>query len=311
MSFTMSQHKPDIIIYHGGCPDGIAGAWCFWQKYNDSCEYFPARFNQEPPNTINKHVIIVDFSYSVEVTRKIAQNSKSLTVLDHHKSATQLVELGFELKENSSYSLTLDMTRSGAQIAWDYLNPTQTRPWFIDDIGDRDLWAWKVDGSRATTRAMFGLQLYSDFEAMSTITSKPRSHYLELGQILLTDDDRRNSAVCKNAIDCYVTASNSQHSYKCRVVECDRSMASDVGNILVQDDSCDFSVMWRYVLERDEWCLSCRSKSPSIDLTKIVPSIFGNGGGHPCASGCTIYGSKKENLRTYFKPVGKSDMFNK
>ena len=48
--------KPDIVIYHGGCPDGIGGAWAFWRVYGDTVEYFPGRFSQTPPDVTGKNI---------------------------------------------------------------------------------------------------------------------------------------------------------------------------------------------------------------------------------------------------------------
>ena len=297
----------NIIIYHGGCPDGIVGAWCFWSVYKDLYTYFPARYNQQPPNVTGKNVIMVDFAYPLNITQQIIADAKTVTILDHHKTTNSLISLKNDLNRDV-YSLILDMSRSGAQIAWDYVNPNIQRPWFIDDIGDRDLWLWKIDGSRATTRAMCGLQLYENFDSINSILDNNRDFYLTIGNILLGSDTNQYKNICKTAIDCIVSTIDQKQQYKCRVVECDIGSASDVGNILIQDDKCDFSVMWRYILDRNEWKLSCRSKS--LDLTKVIPLIFGNGGGHPCATGCVIIGNKGETLRTYFKPVKKNERFN-
>jgi len=329
----------DLIIYHGGCPDGTAGAWCFWQALNyDNSKFYPGRFNENPPDVTGKRVLFIDFSYPLDVTREMLKSAKFIRVLDHHKTALRLQEI-----TDSHFSLCLDMHRSGAQLAWDeiyttYLNVyiaannQQTslgssynplncnnvdiynksgRPWFIDDIADRDLWLWTIPDSKYSTRAMFGLGYYESFENFNKLTGLSRDYFVINGKLLAADDERSYSDITRKAVDCYaVSLVNPETKWKVRVVECDHTKASDVGNKLVSDGLCDFAVMFRYEILRDEWCISLRANvNSNIDLTEIVKH-FGNGGGHPKASGFTIYGKDGKNLLSIFKPVPESQRFN-
>jgi len=197
------------------------------------------------------------------------------------------------------------MERSGAQIAWDELNPGIERPWFIDDIGDRDLWTWNIQDSKNTTRAMFSLGFYGSVEKFCQVNLMDRDYHVRIGAILNEEDERQTEAIVKRAVECKVNHPKLS-SYRVKIVECEHTNASDVCNRLVKDGDIDFSVAFRYDISKDEWCsarslIGGNSRGEEIDLTKIVPIIDPTGGGHPHASGFTI--RSPSNLRTYFTPV--------
>jgi oligoribonuclease NrnB/cAMP/cGMP phosphodiesterase (DHH superfamily) len=328
------KHLPHLVIYHGGCPDGIAAAWSISQHESDEddVKYHPGRFNEDPPCVTNQDVLFVDFTYKQNVMECLLKSAKSIRVLDHHKSAMYLKNIS-----DTKLSYVLDMNRSGAQIAWDEMNPaSKSRPWFINDIADRDLWRWELPNSKITTRAMFGLDYYSSLTTFSEKISKlyNKDYYnatevntevntelkehvdnyeelVSIGNILLNEDERSYKNITKYAVDCICTSlTDPSVMWKCRVVESDGSKKSEVGNRLVLDGKCDFSVIYQYNIIRDEWWLSLRAlSSNNIDLTKIVKH-FGNGGGHPKASGTCIHGKKGHNLRTLFKPVPNNMRFS-
>lgn len=139
-----------LVIYHDKCADGKAAAWCAYRYFKDKVEYpedhevefYPTLHNRPPPwKRISKadKVYILDFAYSRKDMQKIAEERR-LLVLDHHKSAeAECHGLGFCL---------FDMERSGAGMAWDYFFSSDTRPWLIDYIEDRDIWKWEYGNSR-------------------------------------------------------------------------------------------------------------------------------------------------------------------
>lgn len=131
-----------VIIHHGSCFDGVAGAWVAHRALSEEgakdIMIFPAHYGDPPPDVRGANVIIVDFSYKRDVLSEIADRANSLTVIDHHKTAEA------DLKGFSRGNIFFDMERSGAGLAWDILFPKLQRPWFIDNIEDRDLWRFKV-----------------------------------------------------------------------------------------------------------------------------------------------------------------------
>jgi oligoribonuclease NrnB/cAMP/cGMP phosphodiesterase (DHH superfamily) len=309
----------DLVIYHGKCPDGVASAWCFWKLFGNSAsvsykpdlKFHPGKFEENPPDVSDKNVVFVDFTYPLKVMLDLSSKAKTITVLDHHKSAVPLLD-----HQTLRFNVKLDMNRSGAQIAWDELYcenissenkdnafKSNDRPWFINDIADRDLWTWQLEGSKDTTRSMFSLGHYESFEAFNKIQEKPREYYSAIGESLNKDDDRLYTALQNQAIDCLlISPKNPEQTWKVRLASCYHSHASELGNRLVSDGLCDFAVLYRYDILRDEWWLSCRASNKSdIDLVGILKQFDKNSGGHAKAAGMTL----KQPLLTYFKPVDK------
>lgn len=129
-----------LIIYHANCMDGAGSFWAAKQKYPDA-EGFAAKHGAPPPDVTNKDVYILDFSYPRDTLIRMAKEASFLQVCDHHISAQKDLE-GLDF-------CIFDMNRSGAGLSWDYFFPDKKRPWLIDYVEDRDLWRFKLPGSRA------------------------------------------------------------------------------------------------------------------------------------------------------------------
>ena len=150
----------DFVIFHGGCPDGFGGAYCFWRilggEYQrrieidemiqdntlpkDKIIYYPGTHGYDPPDVTGRNVAIVDFSYKREILNKMKEQANRLIILDHHISAQRDLE-GFP-------NAIFDMNRSGAMIAWDFCNKGIPAPQLIKYIQDRDIWTWKEPDSK-------------------------------------------------------------------------------------------------------------------------------------------------------------------
>lgn len=281
-----------IVIFHGGCPDGVGAAWCFKDLAD---EFYAASFGKTIPLELveDKKVIFVDFTYRRDEMKTIIEVAEDVIVLDHHKTA-------YDLEGLENLTLNLDMDRSGAQMAWDYVNNNKPRPWFIDDIADRDLWQWKIPNSKYTTRAMHAQNYYKTIEDFDKLVGQDREKFVDLGKILCEMDEEIYTSLCKRAIDCICTSvKDPSKKWKVKVVECDHMYASEVGNRLSK--TCDFAAIYRYDLPSDEWWISMRANG-EIDLTEVA-KLFDKGGGHKSAAGITLFGSKGQTLKSVFVPI--------
>lgn len=295
----------DLVIYHGKCPDGTSGAWVLWRKLGkDSSKFHPGKFGETPPDVADKNVVFVDFSYPIDIINNMLSVAKSVRVLDHHKTALPLTAIN-----DPKFSSVIDMNRSGVQIAWDELNPGVTRPWFVDAIADRDLWQWKVDRSIDTCMAMFSLGYYESIEKFDEVQYLPKDYLTMVGGALNEKNKNTVNAYIGRAVDCIATSlTDHTTTWKVRVVECDHTFASEVGSALVADGLCDFAIMFRYDVVKDEWWCSTRASNTSdVDLTVILKHFDPKSGGHAKAAGFTL--SNGVNLRCMLKPAEKK--FNK
>lgn len=148
--------KKNLVIFHGNCIDGFTAAWAAWRHFgDDDTEYLPAEYGHAVPGDIaGRDVYIVDFSYKRDLLLLLKQYASSILILDHHKTAQE------DLKD-LPYA-RFDMERSGAGMTWDYFHGAESRPWLIDYVEDRDLWRFKLPGSKEVN-AWVGAQKRTDF----------------------------------------------------------------------------------------------------------------------------------------------------
>lgn len=139
-----------LVIYHSNCADGFSAAWCFWRKYGDAADYVAGVYQQPPPDVSGRDVYLVDFSYKRPVVEQMLDAANSITLIDHHKSA---IEDLLPIRDRLRWYC--DIERSGATLAWDYLFPDEPRPLLLGHIEDRDLWRFKLPGTREIQAAVF------------------------------------------------------------------------------------------------------------------------------------------------------------
>lgn len=148
----------DLIIYHNNCPDGWCAAYICKNKYPNA-KLMPLDHNPQPAvidalfdYATGKDIIMVDYSLRTrEFNDRLNAVASSLRILDHHKSAQEVLA-------GATYA-TFDMKRSGAGLAWDYLFGKDAplgdnllggnvRPWWVNYTEDQDLWNFVLPDSR-------------------------------------------------------------------------------------------------------------------------------------------------------------------
>jgi len=150
------------VIYHNNCYDGVTAAWVMYKyltatgKINEPAAKFKGcNYSDAPPWDLidDANVYIVDFSWPRPIMEEIYRRSKSLIILDHHKTAQEAL-VGFEdwcryqSDKVSNVTVIFDMNRSGAGLAWDYFMTNDARPPLVDYVEDRDLWKYALPSSR-------------------------------------------------------------------------------------------------------------------------------------------------------------------
>lgn len=144
-----------LVLYHADCIDGWTAAWCAWRKFGDGAEYVPAKYGQPQPDVTGRDVLILDFSYPRATLIEMAEKSSRLRLFDHHLTAQKDIE-GFvatgHIAAPGRFDVVFDMERSGAGITWDVLHGNAAlgwhRPLLVDYVEDRDLWRFKLPGSK-------------------------------------------------------------------------------------------------------------------------------------------------------------------
>lgn len=340
---SLSVLDPTMVIYHGGCPDGTGAAWVMHHAFNrvgqdgsESVQFHAAAYNRDPPDVAGHTVAILDFSYAPDVLRRMAESAKLIILIDHHESALKGLQSLIDTPL-SNLIIQFDMTRSGAQMAWDWVYPTTTaliqaqlqlaarldiadhhrqlidrtsaildspslidasevkRPWFIETIGDRDLWKWSYEWSRDVSQGLFALGLTKRMEDLSPLFAETldqaKSKYGMVGKPFNDKLDRDVTFHVGKTLVCEPKTPDGQ-SYRVGLSNAPWELRSEVGNAICKALAVQFSICWMYNFETDEWYLSFRGIDGSPNLHPIAKHFAG--GGHPKASGGTIFGKRAQ-----------------
>jgi uncharacterized protein len=297
--------QPDVVIYHQGCPDGIAGAWPFWREGNkEKMKFMQYNYGQPTPvkeDIKDKIIAMVDFCFDRDVMLRILESAKMVVVLDHHLSTQRQIK-GIE-KEN--FELHFDLERSAAQICWEYVYGTVC-PWFINVIADRDLWKWTLPYSREVSKALY-VKNYYNFGGLDNLLAIPQNEipntirfFSSKGEIFLRKEEKEILSAVHSSVLCEMTTPSGK-KYRVRLTSCKPSLRSEVGNRLASSKGCEFAALWNYDFLLDEWWISLRgSPSNNIDLSQVCEE-FHRGGGHFNAASFALRGADNQKLQNYFR----------
>jgi len=266
----MSNKK---VIYHANCNDGFTAAYLFWLDFKDEVDYIPMHYGAELDTTdfdSDTIVYIADFSFPREYTYELARLVKYIWVLDHHKTAeANLINLDIP-----NVRTVFDMTKSGAQLTWEFLYRSEDYSPLVAYTADRDLWKWKLPNSKeinayiATVPYDFCLWGYLDNELKHDLTNVRKA-----GMAVLAFQQKQIDSAVKHATEhklngYFILAVNSTVNF------------SEVAGELAKDR--DFGVAW-FQRSDGKFQYSLRSEPNGSDVSEVA-KLFG-GGGHKHAAG--------------------------
>jgi len=260
-----------LVIYHGNCQDGFTAAWAVWVAHPD-WDFYPAKHGDPPPDLTGRETIyMVDFSYKRPVILEMATPERSIVILDHHKTAQAgLVDLP------SNVSVTFDMDKSGARLAWEAFHPEEMIPIIVKRVEDRDLWRFRYSDTKAISAYIFS-QDY-DFEGWNFIAKMLEDkHDLEeiegYGNVLLQKQAKDTAELLANKFKIVI---GGHEVWTCNLPY---TFSSDAGNILAQGEPFGST----FYLDGGFAHFSLRSTEDGLDVSEIAKSY--GGGGHQHAAG--------------------------
>ena len=295
--------RKTMCIYHGNCADGFGAAWVVRKALGSDVEFVAGIYGQEPPDVAGKDVVIVDFSYKYDILAALARKANSVIVLDHHKSAAEDLArfesfhagveedtrrddgatlLGWKtahVMANSQNGPTIaccfDMNRSGAMLAWDHYFPNQEPPQLLRHIEDRDLWLFKLEGTREIQANLFSypydFEVWDQLMAADVLTlvsdgaAIERKHHKDVAELVGVTKRR----LVIGGIN--VPAASLPYT-----------LTSDAGHLMAQGEPFA-ACYWDTPTGR---VFSLRSTDEGMDVSEIA-SQYG-GGGHRNASGFRV-----------------------
>ena len=260
-----------LCLYHADCSDGFGAALAF-QLYCEAnsmtCEFVPMHYGDTPPDTTDRHVLVVDFSFKRDVLLEMNRKAKFMRVIDHHKSAEQeLSDLTFCI---------FDLNHSGAVLTWMFFFPNAPVPLLFKYLEDRDLWRWKLPNSHEVSAAVKSYpavfeqwRRWLNDEAVNDLSNE--------GEAILRYQAGEVARMVKNAYEIRfagfnVLCLNTNH------------LISEVGNELCKGRP--FSVTYFDLEDKRVFSLRSEDRGSSLDVSELAKRY--GCGGHPHAAGFSV-----------------------
>lgn len=301
------------ILFHKNCNDGLIAALNFYAYYKEremlnEVIFLPVQYGEGLPDESvlkDRHVYIVDFSYTRPDMAKIVELAQEVTLLDHHESAIHNLFTGEKWLHNAGrvvineqegnyfmkgINCTIDINkkRSGATLAFIEIG-TFVQNSTIEEVlaylsvraEDRDNWVFQYEDSKAVHEYIrsLGSQLNDVYDALFSGGKgmKELMYNVKAAQIRvdMRDELARNYAKLAKPI--------SFMGHIVPAVNVPSDFASIVGDIL--DKDAPFAVM--YTVTDQKILISLRSdKITGVNVQEIAAALLG--GGHVNASGASI-----------------------
>jgi oligoribonuclease NrnB/cAMP/cGMP phosphodiesterase (DHH superfamily) len=250
-----TMNRP-LCIYHGNCADGFGAAWAVRRALGNNVDFHAGVYQNSPPDVTNRLVVMVDFSYKRDVLLEMAEKSRGVLLLDHHKSAIEdltadgnyIVNMGEysgqltwsrfvdnttqDRYEGAPYGriyTVFDLYRSGAGLAWDFFFPNERRPELIKRIEDRDLWRFEYADTRPIQAAVFSYPY--DFDVWDMLFK------MDIG-VLRTEGEAIERKHFKDIHELtkVVTRRFTIGGHSVQVANLPYTLTSDAGHLLAQDE---------------------------------------------------------------------------
>lgn len=305
----------DLIVTHGGCPDGFTAEWLLHQRW-PAARCHQAVYGEDVADLVlfantggirdvgdpgPSVMVMADFSFPLDVMRTLAAVWDRIILLDHHATAVEALDGHLPVNVDAVF----DMNRSGAGLVADWLNvrapesardEARSRSGFhglrlVDYIEERDL--WRHEGPTPLPNAR---------EIDAVILATPRTYEqwdrlnrrLRMGQIAF-DAVVSEGAVILDYRDVLVADIVANPRWKwigdfhVPVVPSPYALGSQVAGRLAETHH-GIGGYYRDLPDRREYGLRSTPDGPNVaDLAKWVgDTLRATGGGHPHASGFRV-----------------------
>lgn len=273
-----------LCIYHANCADGFGAAWVVRQALGaENVEFHAGHYGTPAPDVEGRDVIIVDFSYPYELLVLLGHQARSILIIDHHKTAAEALARLQPAPANfrewaistQRVGTVFDMERSGAGLTWDYFNPGQPRPALINHIEDRDLWRFKLEGTREIQANLFSYPY--DFEVWDALMRQPISAAIAAGTAIERKHHKDVAELVAGSKRRILIA-----GHDVPVANLPYIHSSDAGHLMAQGEP--FAACYQDTTEHRYFSL--RSSDEGLDVGEIAKQY--GGGGHRNAAGFKV-----------------------
>lgn len=269
------MNKP-LVIYHGSCADGFTAAWCFHKKYGDTFDYFAGYYQTPPPDVTDRDVYLVDFSYKRPIVEQMLSVAKSVTLIDHHKTAIEDLD---GLKDHyDNYYLYTSLEKSGARLAWEWCFGDFPVPYVLEHVEARDLWKF-LPRTREVSAVVFSYEYtWENWDRLMSCESITEQTVLAVQGESIERKHHKDVAELNKAL----TMSLVIGGHRVPAVNVPYTYGSDACNKLC--DGQPFAAYFYFKPNGVEFGL--RSSEKGLDVSAVA--VLYGGGGHRNASGFRV-----------------------
>lgn len=286
----------DTIYYHANCTDGVTAAALLagtTQRFRAAaipCTY--GKTVPQPKDYEDKVVAVVDFCFDQTTMLALAYGAEKLVVLDHHKSAQDLV-LSLPEKFEDMIAVFGDNAKceSGAMLAWQFQNPGEPAPFAVRKVAERDTWNFGEDREECER---FCAGLYHTMQAQGALTA---ATYLLEGAAAwgyLSTKGQVVREVARSQVQRSLEhAEESRILHRNCVLLNEKFNVSELGEAALREyPNADYAFMW-FDCGNGQARISLRSRPGSnADCAAFAQDLGlhfgGKGGGHKHAAGCGV-----------------------
>ncbi len=275
-----------LIIYHGGCLDGVAAAACVGEALGwDKVECWPGYHDDNTPApelVRGRDVVFVDYTLKAPAMLAVYELAHFVQVLDHHVTARAAVE------PLEKYGVTIHINEnfSGAGLAYDHYQPggrLHVGREAIAYIEDGDLWRWSLPASREVYAALqtwerpdpqrFADLLFREpWPGVDTMAAQGRA------LIVAREKRVRRAVASARLVDLF-------GNYFPMVAIGDPADRSDIADRLLEIHDAPLAGCW-WSVGAGKLQVSLRSRPGGANVAEIAQQH--GGGGHPGAAGFQI-----------------------
>lgn len=269
-------NKKILVLYHGRCNDGFAGAWAAWKKFGNKAGYVPMDRNHALDIPTGKEIYFIDYLLPMDVIKKYITQNKRVTAIDHHITMKEVAEI----TEKPSFSLD----NSGAVLAWKYFHGGKKVPMLLKYIEDRDLWRFKMPKAKeilaGTNFSEDSAYTFKGFDVLVNNFEKVsfRNKCIQDGKIVRSVFDGIIKNISTRADEVKFEGRN------CWAINSPHMFASEIGdNLAHKEKRIGIVIIW--YSEGGAIKVSLRSRD-GYDVSKLAGKY--GGGGHKKAAGFIV-----------------------
>lgn len=267
---------PDVVVYHGGCNDGLCAAAIAYELWDDTPMYLPSQYQQPLPQPVaagGKRLLILDFCYPEEAMKHINDHWEHWLLIDHHIDHAWV-------KKVYPDNVVFDVEYSAAMLTWKNLrHRRQDTPELIRYVQDRDLWRWELPYSRRVAAAMQEWKAWTPSQWCDALYTQDVDALIKQGKTIL----EIHEGIAKSA------AKRSQRfilgDTPVRMVNCTTLISETCHEIL--NLFTDVDIAAAFFFTEDGVHISLRSRT-NVPCNQLAQALAPGGGGHPNAAGVQL-----------------------